>query len=136
METTHNELSKSISFDKATDQAKNILAKVMQFRRMVETENTCSATCTNCHKPHLDKVVTAIMQGKKISFVLPAFPGKSPNPAKVLGHLPDMAEKQALKFLNSLCKKIQKIYEPGAEVIICSGPDICIGFSVKGGLGP
>lgn len=120
MKTSNNELIKPISVDEATNLAKNILTKVMQFRRMVESKNTCSATCKKCHKPHLDKVVTAIIQKKKIRFVLPAFPGKSPNPAKVLGHLPDMAEKQALKFLNSLCKQIQEIYEPGAEVIICS----------------
>ncbi|WP_205635380.1 L-tyrosine/L-tryptophan isonitrile synthase family protein [Flavivirga aquatica] len=93
----------------------------MKFRRMVNPENSCdSATCPKCHKPHIDKVSKAIMQKKKITFVLPAFPGKSPNPAKVLGYLPDMAERQALKFLNNLCKQIQEIYEPGAAVIICS----------------
>ncbi|WP_422090091.1 L-tyrosine/L-tryptophan isonitrile synthase family protein [Tenacibaculum ovolyticum] len=93
----------------------------MQFRRMTESKNNCKSTaCPECHKPHLEKVSTAIEQEKKIKFILPAFPGKSPNPAKVLGHLPDMAEKKALIFLNDLCKQIQEIYEPGAKVIICS----------------
>lgn len=103
------------------DLTKSILAKVMQFRRMIESENNCdSTTCLKCYKPHLNKVSMAITQKKKIKFILPAFPGKSPNLEKVLGHLPDMAEKKALIFLNNLCKQIQKIYEPGAVVVICS----------------
>lgn len=104
-----------------SEQAERILTKVMQYRRMMESENHCdSSDCTTCHSPHINKVLTAIQQQQKIKFVLPAFPGKSPNPAKVLGFLPDMAEKKALSFLNNLCLQIQEIYEPGAEVIICS----------------
>jgi pyoverdine/dityrosine biosynthesis protein Dit1 len=52
--------------------------------------------------------------------VLPAFPAKSPNPAKVLGTLPDMAERLSLEFLSGLCKQIKKMYAPGARVILCS----------------
>ncbi len=108
-------------FDKITSLARLILTEVMQFRRMMKSEHICdSAACTSCHKPHIAKITEAIMQNKKIRFVLPAFPGKSPNPAKVLGHLPDMGEKKSLVFLNDLCERIQKIYEPGAELIICS----------------
>ncbi|WP_217704332.1 L-tyrosine/L-tryptophan isonitrile synthase family protein [Aquimarina sp. TRL1] len=121
MKILTNELGKPSSDQQIADIATNILTEVMQFRRMIDTEKKCdSTTCSDCHKPHIDKVIAAIMQEKKIRFVLPAFPGKSPNPAKVLGHLPDMAEKQALTFLNNLCKRIQSIYTPGAEVIICS----------------
>ncbi|WP_108807724.1 L-tyrosine/L-tryptophan isonitrile synthase family protein [Aquimarina spinulae] len=125
MKILDNELSKpytsSSHSDQVTDQARNILTKVMQFRRMMVSEDSCdSPACLSCHNPHLDKVSMAIKQKKKIRFVLPAFPGKSPNPAKVLGYLPDMAEKQALTFLNDLCQQIQSIYEPGAELIICS----------------
>jgi pyoverdine/dityrosine biosynthesis protein Dit1 len=52
--------------------------------------------------------------------VLPAFPGKSPNPAKVLGPLPDMAERLALKFLQQLCDPITQYYAPGARIILCA----------------
>ncbi|WP_199185027.1 L-tyrosine/L-tryptophan isonitrile synthase family protein [Aquimarina sp. I32.4] len=121
MKILNNEPSKPNSLDQIRDQAKYILTEVMQFRRMVKSEDICdSASCTRCQKQHIDKIITAIKEKKKIKFVLPAFPGKSPNPAKVLGHLPDMAEKKALTFLNNLCKQIQKKHEPGAEVIICS----------------
>ena len=121
MKNLNDMLSTSNNTDQITDLAKSILSKIMQFRRTVESENNCdSNNCLKCHTPHLNKVSTAIKQKKKIRFILPAFPGKSPNPSKVLGHLPDMAEKKALIFLNDLCKQIQKIYEPGAVVIICS----------------
>lgn len=55
-----------------------------------------------------------------VALVLPGFPCKSPNPAKVLGALPDMAEEIALKFLADLCRKIQDVYAPGAHLVICS----------------
>lgn len=110
-----------INAKEATQLAQSVLSKVMQFRRMIEEcQDNCTTECPKCHRPHENKVATAIMQNKKIRFVLPGFPGKSPNLAKVLGYLPDMAEKQALQFLNDLCSQIQEIYEPGAEVIICS----------------
>ncbi|RLV10575.1 pyoverdine biosynthesis protein PvcA [Streptomyces griseocarneus] len=58
--------------------------------------------------------------GRPLEFVLPAFPVKSPNPAKVLGHLPDTAEELALRFLDELCERIGKLYAPGAVITICS----------------
>lgn len=47
-------------------------------------------------------------------------PCKSPNPAKVLGHLPDQGERLSLRFLDSLCRDIGRIYPPGARIVICS----------------
>nr|WP_246260044.1 L-tyrosine/L-tryptophan isonitrile synthase family protein [Streptomyces typhae] len=58
--------------------------------------------------------------GRTIDFLLPAFPTKSPNPAKVLGPLPDLAEERALKFLDSLCARVTEVYPPGARIRICS----------------
>ncbi|WP_049190420.1 L-tyrosine/L-tryptophan isonitrile synthase family protein, partial [Serratia marcescens] len=55
-----------------------------------------------------------------IEFVLPAFPTKSPNTNKVIGAVPDMAERLSLIFLNSLCQRIQLYYPPGAHIVICS----------------
>jgi pyoverdine/dityrosine biosynthesis protein Dit1 len=52
--------------------------------------------------------------------VLPAFPAKSPNTQKVLGSLPDKAERLALEFLKSLCDEIKSLYSPGAHITICS----------------
>jgi pyoverdine/dityrosine biosynthesis protein Dit1 len=93
----------------------------MQFRRTADPKSPCAtSTCEICLNSHIRQVITAIEAGQPITFVLPAFPGKSPNLAKVLGTLPDMAERCSLEFLNNLCEQIRKIYSPGAQVILCS----------------
>lgn len=61
-----------------------------------------------------------IERGETITCILPAFPTKSPNPNKVLGTLPDMAERLSLSFLNHLCQRIQLHYRPGMRILICS----------------
>ena len=101
--------------------AKKILAEVMVFRRTLNTDNKCEKiNCVKCTSPHLEKIISAVTQRKPITFVLPAFPGKSPNLEKVLGHLPDYGEQLALDFLSALCQKIKSIYTPGSEMIVCS----------------
>jgi pyoverdine/dityrosine biosynthesis protein Dit1 len=71
--------------------------------------------------PHqLRGIAAFVLDGAPIVFTLPGFPCKSPNPAKVLGHLPDQGERLSLIFLDALCTEIQRIYPPGARVIICS----------------
>lgn len=101
--------------------AHDILKLVVQFRRRSGLNPACSAIfCEACIAPHLHQVRAAVAVKKAITFILPAFPAKSPNQAKVLGVLPDMAEKISLEFLNKLCIRIQQIYQPGAHVILCS----------------
>lgn len=98
-----------------------ILTHVMQFRRIAGRKKSCATSgCPTCLAPHLKQVMTAVEKNQPIIFVLPAFPAKSPNLSKVLGVLPDMAEKLALEFLNNLCKQIQAIYAPGARIVLCS----------------
>ncbi|MFE7117568.1 L-tyrosine/L-tryptophan isonitrile synthase family protein [Streptomyces sp. NPDC057654] len=58
--------------------------------------------------------------GEPVLFTLPGFPCKSPNPAKVLGHLPDEGERLSLSFLDRLCARVGEIYAPGARMLICS----------------
>lgn len=119
--SSSTEYKNSLSYPHEVDEtAKIILTKLMEHRRMIEVKSGCAPDCDECHQPHLEKVSQSILNQQPIRFVLPAFPGKSPNPAKVLGYLPDMAEQQALIFLNALCDRIQDIYSPGAELIICS----------------
>ncbi|WP_405000613.1 L-tyrosine/L-tryptophan isonitrile synthase family protein [Kitasatospora cathayae] len=62
--------------------------------------------------------------GEPIVFTLPGFPCKSPNPAKVLGHLPDEGERLSLTFLDELCVRIGRIHPPGARILICSNGHI------------
>lgn len=101
--------------------AKVILFDIMQFRRISGPNSSpCAIPCQNCLTPHLPKIVSKVAQREPITFVLPAFPGKSPNPAKVLGPLPDMAERRALEFLQHLCDRIRQNYSPGAKIILCS----------------
>lgn len=48
----------------------------------------------------------------------PAFPEKAPVRGKTLGDTPDMAELVSLQHLNNVCKKIEAVYGPGAEIVI------------------
>lgn len=105
----------------STDLAKRILVEVLNYRRVSEAHLSCdSKTCQKCLEPHLSKVVLSVKNNQPVTFVLPAFPGKSPNPAKVIGPLPDMAEQQALEFLQQLCERIKLYYAPGARIILAS----------------
>lgn len=105
----------------ATVTAQLILDEVLQYRRVSGPQGLCAKTpCPHCAAPHLEKIISDITQNQPITFVLPAFPGKSPNPAKVLGTLPDMAERCALEFLQHLCDRIRHLYSPGAKIILCS----------------
>lgn len=104
-----------------SETAMAVLREVMQCRRAAGP-HTCTpeAPCAACTGSHLPKIAAQIEKGQPVTFVLPAFPGKSPNLAKVLGTLPDMAERRALLFLQQLCERIGRIYEPGARVILAS----------------
>lgn len=106
--------------DQKNKLAKEILKKIFQYRRTPNGPKNCDMTCAHCQSPHLPNILAAIESGKPVRFVLPAFPGKSPNLSKVLGTLPDMAEKLALLFLNELCEGIKEIHAPGAQMILCS----------------
>ncbi|MFG2205972.1 L-tyrosine/L-tryptophan isonitrile synthase family protein [Streptomyces sp. NPDC048638] len=66
------------------------------------------------------QIAPAVAAGKPIRFTLPGFPCKSPNPAKVLGPLPDEGERLSLRFLDGLCARIAAVHPPGARVVICS----------------
>jgi L-tyrosine isonitrile synthase len=119
--SSQNGMPSKINAEEVNAVATKILHLVFQYRRAVESDLICDELkCTKCLEPHLQKVANAISRNQEISFVLPAFPGKSPNPSKVLGPLPDMAERLALQFLNRVCAEIQELYAPGAHVILCS----------------
>lgn len=111
----------SVAVASAEIRASAILRDIMQFRRVTAPSSACDvSSCLRCLAPHLAKVVSAIVRDEAIILVLPAFPGKSPNPAKILGPLPDMAERRALGFLNELCNRIKQLHNPGARIILCS----------------
>lgn len=104
-----------------TKLANQILRQLFRHRRLQEDAGKClERPCEHCLALHLPKVRRAIAAGEPINFLLPSFPAKSPNPKKVLGHLPDMAEEIALCFLEKVCAEIGDIYPAGAKITICS----------------
>jgi L-tyrosine isonitrile synthase len=102
--------------------AARVLGVMMAYQRRSTASGCASADspCPECLARHLPLVEAFVREGKPVVFVLPAFPGKSPNRAKVLGPLPDMAEQLSLSFLHSLCDDIEAFYPPGARLLICS----------------
>lgn len=103
------------------DTARAILNELTRYRRTESSLQTCQgAHCSHCANTHLPTIVNAIKGNKPLQCVLPGFPGKSPNLNKVLGHLPDQAERIALQFLNTLCQRVKSHYAPGMKVILCS----------------
>ncbi|MBP2472553.1 pyoverdine/dityrosine biosynthesis protein Dit1 [Crossiella equi] len=100
--------------------AVEVLRTVLAHQRRAPDGGCTGPVCLRCLRSHLDAMRTTVAAGERIRFVLPAFPMKSPNPAKVLGPLPDTAEELALRFLASLCERITEVYPPGAEILICA----------------
>lgn len=101
--------------------ARALLDHVLVYSRRSSVGPRCpDKPCRRCADAHVDHVARLVAAERPIEFALPAFPTKSPNPAKVLGIHPDLAEELALRFLAELCRDIEKIYPPGAAVTICS----------------
>lgn len=100
--------------------AERILGIVTATRRYTPGSACDTTPCPRCADVHETKIRDRISQGLPVRFLLPAFPGKSPNPRKVLGVVPDKAEELALEFLDETCRRIRARYAPGAEMYICS----------------
>ena len=113
-------IGQSLKFENSSV-ALEILQELEKYRRFPKDERICQiGSCENCRNKYLHKIDKAISERRIITFILPAFPGKSPNPEKVLGYLPDYAEILSLSFFKSLNEEIKKIYDPGAKIILCS----------------
>jgi hypothetical protein len=93
----------------------------MEHQRLLpEPDRTHHASCRNCRAAQRLAMDRNVRAGRPIRMVLPAFPAKSPNSDKVLGHLPDLAEELSVGFLEALCARIGEVYPPGAHLVICS----------------
>ena len=100
--------------------AASVLRLVLAHQRRTRDAACTGAVCARCLDRHLGTVRALVAADRRIDLVLPAFPVKSPNPAKVLGVLPDLAEEHALRFLRSLADRIGELHPAGARVLICS----------------
>jgi pyoverdine/dityrosine biosynthesis protein Dit1 len=117
--------SHSLPASGAREQAHEIAELLLRHQRRADGRpgqpgNCRELPCHGCRSTQAEVIEAFVLAGLPVRLVLPAFPGKSPNRAKVLGTLPDMAEELALGFLDSLTSRIRKIYAPGAEIVICS----------------
>lgn len=118
--------------ERARQLAAEVLTVITRHQRRLRDDTACQVgrrePCPKCVGVHSMQVAQFIENNEPIQFVLPAFPCKSPNYIrKVLGDVPDMAERLSLSFLNRLCQDIEKIYRPGAQVTICADGHVFIG---------
>ncbi|KAH7091290.1 Pyoverdine/dityrosine biosynthesis protein-domain-containing protein [Paraphoma chrysanthemicola] len=78
----------------------------------------------------LNRVFGYVDKNVPIQCALPAFPCKSPNPNKVGGIMPDLAEHIAMDVLHDFIKEVNTVYEPGATMWVINDGHVfsdCIG---------
>ncbi|WP_265443094.1 isocyanide synthase family protein [Flexivirga meconopsidis] len=101
----------------ADDVARAILQILLPHRRHLPHEPRATPDDL---QPQLRRLTRTVRSGRPVHFTLPGFPCKSPNPAKVLGSLPDEGERLALHFLDRLCRDVELVHPPGARLTVCS----------------
>ena len=72
-----------------------------------------------------DKIRGQMHTGEPLNFLLPAFPFKSKNPAKVLGDDPDLGDLIALETLSHMARQIKDVYGPGARINLIADGVLC-----------
>ncbi|MFI9011039.1 L-tyrosine/L-tryptophan isonitrile synthase family protein [Actinosynnema sp. NPDC053489] len=98
-----------------------VLDLLMGHQRLLhDGDGTHGRRCARCRDAQRGRIDVHVRAGRAIPMLLPAFPAKSPNPDKVLGHLPDLAEELSIAFLEELCARVAEVHPPGAHLIICS----------------
>jgi len=102
---------------KASGTARAVLRLLLPLRR---EEQAHQHWLGRCFGPQLAQIEHFVDSGEPLLFTLPSFPCKSPNPRKVLSHLPDYGELSALRSLQRLCEDVSAVYPPGARLLICS----------------
>lgn len=102
----------------AAQKSKEILERLFRDNRVLPgVERGLTIASEALHTPMVESFVRA---KEPIELVLPAFPAKAPNPRKVLGALPDLAEQRALERLSELLDSIEEVWPAGARLTICS----------------
>jgi pyoverdine/dityrosine biosynthesis protein Dit1 len=66
------------------------------------------------------RIADMVAKKQPILFLILGFPWKSPNLDKVLGDLPDLAEKIAIDTLGGFCNAINAIYPHGSRLVLLS----------------
>lgn len=102
----------------SAEKARFVLDRILRRRRVLP--GVAAEPSEAARVLHLPVIQAFIDESEPVQLALPAFPAKAPNPSKVLGRLPDLAESLALESLRSLLDEIQEAYAPGANLVICS----------------
>ncbi|MDV6278170.1 isocyanide synthase family protein [Rhodococcus erythropolis] len=103
-----------------TTVSEDILSLLLDRRRGLPDEPVRRGPAVLAASTQFKQIMDFVRHGQPIEMTLPAFPCKSPSPAKVAGVLPDEGERLALIELDELCRRIGDLYPPGALVTICS----------------
>lgn len=103
-----------------SDTTRTIFALLVAHRRVLGDWSPTQDDTDRVFETHGPVIERCVAQGKPLHAILPAFPCKSPSLSKVLGRLPDGAERQSLKFLDDLFRRIAAVHAPGARLTICS----------------
>jgi hypothetical protein len=85
-----------------------ILRVVMAHQRLATDDRCVRRPCDRCIEVHRGRVMWFVSRGIPVEFVLPAFPAKSPNTAKVLGATPDMAERLSLHRTDAARRAVRR----------------------------
>ncbi len=109
-----------LSADSAAPDERAVMILQSIFRRRRLLPGHAAGTTAAAMGLHLPRIQRCISQERMLQLVLPAFPAKAPNPGKVLGPGPDMAEWLALASLKNLCDEIAAYHQPGVQLVICS----------------
>ncbi|AOJ06053.1 L-tyrosine/L-tryptophan isonitrile synthase family protein [Burkholderia mayonis] len=112
-----------MKYDRNNEISLAILGEILKIHRRYPeytTDSDIRHEIEQVHAVQLPRIRAFVDTARPVEFVLPAFPSKSPNPNKVLGRFPDLAEKLSLSFLSDLCERIRRFHAPGAKLTICS----------------
>jgi L-tyrosine isonitrile synthase len=101
--------------------AVDLVSALLEHQRVATDASRCAVAGGNCCiAARLPMTTRLVASGRPIRMVIPAFPAKSPSKRKVLGVVPDMAEEEALKYLQRLCNRLTALHPPGVSITICS----------------
>ena len=71
----------------------------------------------------IENLAYFVRKNRPVTMIMVGFPFKSANTQKkVIGRLPDMAERKSLEYIHSMMDKIKNIYSPGVSLLVfCDG---------------
>jgi pyoverdine/dityrosine biosynthesis protein Dit1 len=92
-------------------------------QRSIDPSTTTDPREVHGSKECIQNIAHFVANNVPITMLMVGFPFKSSNrEKKVIGHLPDMAERKSLEYLQKMLDEIAAIYKPGANILVfCDG---------------